>query len=98
MRRLDYEVCRCHVGGDRNVPYRRQTQQGFHVRIVRHGILVDPREKINTSIFPSEDQCANLLVTPIGPLNIALTFMPVAREIKLPVVPVAYSTCCSSNG
>ena len=38
MRRLDYEVCRCHVGGDRNVPYRRQTQQGFHVRIVRYGI------------------------------------------------------------
>ncbi len=27
-----------------------------------------------------------------------VAFMPVAREIKLPVVPVAYSTCCSSNG
>lgn len=38
MRRLDNEVCRCHVGGNRNVPYRRQTQQGFHVRVVRHGV------------------------------------------------------------
>ncbi|MGK3430105.1 hypothetical protein ACSLO7_30615, partial [Klebsiella pneumoniae] len=34
---------------------------------------------------------------PIGPLSMALTSRPVARETRLPVVPVAYKICCASS-
>ncbi len=39
----------------------------------------------------------NLLVTPHWATQHRVDVHAGAREIKLPVVPVAYSTCCSSK-
>ncbi len=96
VRRLDNKVSGGDVSGDRNIP-----DGGRRSNALTSGswgtAFSGSQKKISTSILPSEMRAPTCWSPPIGPLSMALTSRPVARETRLPVVPVAYKICCASS-